>query len=183
MNQNSLLAKLEKGLRILTGVAIALILFQGVGVLTYVLNVWPRMREVPSTQITILVILAVTAGLVRSYLWIRIYWNGARLLSTLRVSGESTELPERLVPTLRTLTRLLVLSCILDVLLLPAIFLMDVFFPFTVSSMHLGLVQLATLLIPQAFGLSALVLAYLAHQYGRLVSERCQMKKELELTI
>jgi hypothetical protein len=183
MNQNSLLAKLEKGLRILTGVAIALILFQGVGVLTYVLNVWPSMREVPSTGITILVILAVTAGLVRSFLWIRIYLNGARLLSTFRIGGESTELPEKLAPTLRTLTRLLVASCILDVLLLPAIFLMDAFFPFAVSSMHIGLVQLATLLIPQAFGLSALVLAYLAHQYGQLVKERCQMKKELELTI
>jgi hypothetical protein len=183
MNQNSLLAKLEKGLRILSGVAIALILFQGTGVLMYVLNVWPRMREVTSTGITILAILAVTAGLVRSFLWIWIYWNGARVLSILRVSGESTELPERLVPTLRTLTRLLVISCILDVLLLPAIFLMDVFFPFTISSMHLGLVQLATLLIPQAFGLSALVLAYLAHQYGRLLTERCHMKKDLELTI
>ena len=74
-------------------------------------------------------------------------------------------------------------SCILDVLLLPAIFLMDVFFPFTLSSMHLGLVQVATLLIPQAFGLSALILAYLAHQYGGLLRERGQMKKDLELTI
>jgi hypothetical protein len=158
-------------------------MFQGVGVLTYALSVWPTMKMVPSTGITILGILAVTAALVRSSLWILIYWTGARLLSTLRASGEPTELPERLVPILGTLTRLLVASCILDVLLLPAIFLMDVFFPFTLSSMHLGLVQVATLLIPQAFGLSALILAYLAHQYGGLLRERGQMKKDLELTI
>jgi len=183
MNPHSLPAKLEKGLRILSGVALALILFQGIGVLTYVLTVWPRMSEVPSTGITILGILAVTAALVRSFLWIRIYWNGAKVLATFRAGGESTELPERLVPVLGTLTRLLVASCVLDVLLLPAIFLMDVFFPFAISSVQLGLVLLATLLIPQAFGLSALALAYLAHQYGQLVKERCHLKKELELTI
>ena len=153
------------------------------GVVIYVLTVWPKMRQVTSTGITVLGVMAVTAGLVRSALWIRIYWNGARVLSSLRASGESTELPERLVPVLGTLSRLLVASCILDVLLLPAIFLMDVFFPFKLSSMHLGLVQLATLLIPQAFGMAALILAYLTHQYGQLMKERVQMKKDLELTI
>jgi hypothetical protein len=183
MNQNALLAKLEKGLRILSGVALALILFQGLGVLTYVLSVWPRMIGVPSTGITILAIVAVSAALGRSSLWIRIYWTGANVLSTLRKNGESTELPNSLVPILRTLTRLLVASCVLDVLLLPAIFLMDSFFPFKLSSVQLGLIQVATLLIPQTFGLAALVLAYLAHQYGLLVQERCQMKRDLELTI
>jgi hypothetical protein len=60
---------------------------------------------------------------------------------------------------------------------------MDEFFPFQMSSVQLGMVQLATLLIPQAFGLTALILAYLAHQYGRLAKERCEMKTDLELTI
>ncbi len=183
MNQNSLLTKLEKGLRVLSGLALLLILFQGLGVLMYVLTLWPEMREVPSTGVTILGILAVTAALVRSVLWIRIYWNGAEVMSTLRKHGESTELPDRMVPILTTLTRLLVTSCILDILLLPAIFLMDTFFPFKISSVQLGLVQLAILLLPQAFGLAALILAYLAHQYGRLMKERCQMKEELELTV
>ena len=183
MSKNSLFAKLEKGLRFLSGLALALILFQGLGVLMYVVNVWPGMREVTSTGIAVLGIAAVTAGLVRSALWIRIYWSGARVLSTLRKTGESTDLADRLVPVLRTLTRLLTASCILDFLLLPGIFLMDVFFPFTLSSVHLGFVQLATLLIPQAFGLTALALAYVAHQYGQLVKERCQMKTDLELTI
>lgn len=183
MNQNALLARLEKGLRILAGLALALILFQSLGVLMYVMNVWPQQRAVPSTAITVVAVVAVTAALGRSCLWIRIYWSGAGVLSILRAKGESTELPGTLVPALRTLTRLLVASCALDVLLLPAIFLMDVFFPFKLSSVHLGLIQLASMLLPQAFGLAALILAYLTHQYGKLVEERCQMKKDLELTI
>ncbi|HUU01245.1 MAG TPA: hypothetical protein VM425_07405 [Myxococcota bacterium] len=67
--------------------------------------------------------------------------------------------------------------------MLPAIFLMDEFFPFTVSSWQLGLVDLGLLLFPQAFGLAALILAYLTHQYGQLMKERGQMKKDLERTI
>jgi hypothetical protein len=183
MSQNKVFAKLEKGFRFLSILQLALILFQGAGVLTYVLTVWPGMTGGPSTGITILVIGAVVAGLVRSCLWIRIYWNGAKVASTVRTHGESTELPDRLVPILGKLTRLLVASCALDVLLLPAIFLMDEFFPFTLSSVHLGLVQVAVLLYPQAFGLAALILAYLTHQYGQLMKERCQMKKDIELTI
>jgi len=183
MNKNSLLARLERGLRFLAGLALALIVFQGIGVLMYILTVWPQKSGAVPTGITILGAAAVTAGLARSSLWIRIYWNGAKVVSALRADGESAELPDRMVPILGTLTRLLVASCVLDVLLLPAIFLMDVFFPFKMSSVQLGLVQLATMLIPQAFGLAALALAYLAHQYGKLVKERCQMKKELELTI
>jgi uncharacterized membrane protein YqhA len=183
MNQNSMFARLEKGLRFLSGLALALFLFQVVGVLTYVLTVWPGMREVPSTGITVVVVGAVAAGLVRSCLWMRIYWNGAKVASTLRTHGESAELADMLVPILGTLTRLLVASCVLDVLLLPAIFLMDAFFPFTLSSVHLGLVQLASMLLPQAFGLAALILAYLTYQYGQFMKERCQMKTDLELTI
>jgi len=183
MSQSRVFAKLEKGLRFLSGLQLALILFQGTGVLTYVLTVWPGMKGAPSIGITILAIGAVAAGLVRSCLWIRIYWNGAKVASALRTHGESTELPDMIPPILGRLTRLLVTSCVLDVLLLPAIFLMDEFFPFTLSSVHLGLVQVAVLLYPQAFGLAALILAYLTHQYGQLMKERCQMKKDIELTI
>ena len=183
MKQSNVFAKLEKGFRFLSILQLALILFQGTGVLTYVLTVWPGMKDAPSTGITALAVGALAAGFARSFLWIRIYWVGAGAAGTLRACGESTELPDRLVPTLKTLTRLLVASCVLDVLLLPAIFLMDEFFPFTLSSGHLGLIQTAVLLYPQAFGLAALVLAYLIHQYGRLMKERCQMKKDIELTV
>ncbi|HUT79443.1 MAG TPA: hypothetical protein VM285_17230 [Polyangia bacterium] len=183
MSRDSLLAKLEKGFRALAGVALALVVFQGIGVLTYVLTVWPGMEVVPSTGITALVVAAVAAALARSCLWIRIYWNGSRLVSVQREHGESMSLADGLVPILGRLTRLLVASCVLDVLLLPAIFLMDAFFPFSISGVQLGLTLLATLLIPQAFGLTALILAYLARQYGRIVQERCRMRNELELTI
>ena len=183
MNRNSVLTRLEKGLRFLSGLALALLVFQVIGVLMYVLTAWPEMTAVPSTGITLVGIAAVAAGLSRSFLWILIYWNGAKVVSTQRAHGESTELADALVPVLGTLTRLLVASCVLDVLLLPAIFLMDVFFPFKLSSVHLGMVQVASMVIPQAFGLAALLLAYLARQYGQLVQERCRMKKELELTI
>jgi hypothetical protein len=183
MNQNSLFARIEKGLKLLAGLALALMLFQGLGVLIYVLTVWPQMSAVPSTGFTILATVAVAAALFRSCLWVRIYWTGAKVLSTLRTVEESTGLSDRLVPILKTLTRLLVASCILDVLFLPAIFLMDQFFPFTIASWQLGMVDLGLLLFPQAFGLAALILAYLTHQYGQLMKERGQMKKDLELTI
>lgn len=183
MNRNSVLTRLEKGLRFLSGLALALLVFQVIGVLMYILTAWPEMTVVPSTGITLVGIAAVAAGLSRSFLWILIYWNGAKVVSKHRAHGESTELADALVPVLGTLTRLLVASCVLDVLLLPAIFLMDVFFPFKLSSVHLGMVQVASMVIPQAFGLAALILAYLSRQYGHLVQERCRMKKELELTI
>lgn len=183
MNESSLFTKLEKGLRLLSGLALALALFQGIGVLTYVLCAWPSIQRVPSTEITVLVSTAVTAAVARSCLWVVIYWNGSKVLSTLCAHGESTQLSDKLVPILRTLTRLLVASCILDVLLLPAIFMMDRFLPLKLSSVQIGLVQVATLLLPQAFGMAALILAYLTHQYGRLMQERCQMRSELELTV
>ena len=183
MNQTTLFTKLEKGLRLLSGLALALMLFQGLGVLTYVVRAWPLIQHVPSTEITVLVIVAVMAGLARSSLWVLSYWNAAKVLSTLRAHGDSIELSLKLRPILGTLTHLQVECCILDVLLLPAIFLMDVFFPFKLSSVQLGLVQVATLLFPQAFGTAALILAYLVHQYGKLVQERCQMRSDLELIV
>ena len=183
MGQSRVFARLEKGLRFLAGLALALFVFQCVGLLMYVLTVWPGMAVKPSTGITALASASVVAGLARSTLWVRIYWTGSRVVATLRSHEGSAELPDRLLPILGVLTRLLIASCVLDVLLLPEIFLMDAFFPFTLSSVHLGLIQLASMLLPQAFGLAALILAYLTHQYGQLVRERCQMKTDLELTI
>jgi hypothetical protein len=183
MDKNSLLNKLEMGLRFFSGLVLTLLVFQGIGVLTYALTVWPKMGNVPSIEITVLCIAAVTAGLSRSFLWILIYWNGAKVISTLRANGESTELPDKLIPILRFLTKLLVANGVLDFLLLPSIFLMDTFFPFTLSSVHIGLAQATGMLIPQVFGIGALILAYLTHQYGRLIKERYEMKKELELII
>jgi len=183
MTSDSLLARAKRWLRALAVVALGLMLFQTLGVLTYIFTVWPEMVDSPSTGITALASGAVAAGLTRSCLWIRIYWTGARVASVLCTHGESEELPKRLVPVLRTLSRLLVASCVLDVLLLPAIFLMDSFFPFSVSGTTLGLTLAATLVIPQAFGLTALVLAWLARQYGHIVQERCRMKQELDLTV
>ncbi|MDD5309119.1 MAG: hypothetical protein PHU25_17540 [Deltaproteobacteria bacterium] len=183
MSQSKALARVEKGFKFLSGLALALFLFQVTGVLTYVLTAWPPAGGKPSTGIVVLVCAAVAAGLARSTLWVRIYWTGAKVASTLRSHGEKAELPDLLVPLLARLTRLLVASCVLDVLLLPSIFLMDAFFPFTLSSVHLGMIQLASMLLPQAFGLAALILAYLTHQYGQLMRERCRMKTDLELTI
>jgi len=181
MNRDLLMNKLGAGLRLLSWLALALLLFQTLGVLMYVVNVRPSMSGIPA-GIALLGTLAVAAGLGRSALWIRIYRNGAGAVETLGSGGEAAE-PEKLTGILDRLAKLLVTSCILDVLLLPAIFLMDVFFPFTLSSVHLGLVMLAAMLLPQAFGLAALLLAYLARQYGLLVRERCRMKSELDLTI
>ncbi|MCU0663077.1 MAG: hypothetical protein MUC50_12215 [Myxococcota bacterium] len=183
MKRDSLLARLEKGLRALSVVALGLMAFQTLGVLMYIFTVWPGMEDAPSLGITILATGAVAAGLIRSCLWVRIYWTGSKVAAVLRGHGESPELPDRLLPLLGALARLLVASCALDIALLPAIFLMDSFFPFSVSGVELGLTLLATLFIPQAFGLTALILAYLARQYGQIVQERCRMKQELELTI
>lgn len=183
MNRTSLFAKLERGLRLLAGLALALTLFQTTGVLVYALDVWPQMPKVPPLGVTALGIVAVTACIARSTLWVRIYWKAAAVPSTLQADGDSSTLPDRLLPILDTLTRLFIASSILDVLLLPFIFLMDVFFPFTLSSLHVGLAQVGVLLFPQAFGLAALVLAFLTHQYGNLIRERSQLRSDLELTV
>lgn len=183
MSGERVFAGLEKGLRLLAAFALALFAFQCVGVVMYIVTAWPGLPQKPPTGITALAAAAVAAGLARSTLWVRIYWTGSKLLSTLRRDGESPGLPGRLAPILGRLTRLLVASCVLDVLLLPAIFLMDAFFPFAVTGAHLGMTLLGAMLLPQAFGIAALVLAYLTHQYGRLVKERFEMKTDLDLTI
>jgi hypothetical protein len=82
-----------------------------------------------------------------------------------------------------TLTRLLIVSCILDLFFVPVIFQSNVLLPFPVSGLCLGLVDLSILLFPQAFGIAALILAFLTRQYGQLLRERSQMKEEIDLTI
>ncbi len=62
-------------------------------------------------------------------------------------------------------------------------FLSDVFMPFPLAGWRLGAVEAARILFPQAFGVAALILAFLAHQYSQLVQDRRRMRSELELTI
>jgi hypothetical protein len=163
--------------------ALALVGFQVLGLAVYLLTVWSGMRAAVSTSQSIFVGVAVVLGLVRSGVWVSVYWNGARALAIVRQDGDSPQLADRVAPVLDTLTRLLVASCILDLLFLPAIFLTDTFLPFSISGWRLGAVEVARLLFPQAFGLAALVLAYLTRQYGQLLRERSEMKRELELTV
>ncbi len=183
MTHDRILNPLEKALRFYAVFALAVMLFQGLGLGMYLVNVWPGVRSTFSTSVTTFVGLAVVLGFTRSGVWILVYWKGATALSMLRRDGASPGLADRLTPVLAMLTRLLVVSCVLDFCFLPAFFLADRFLPFTVSGWRLGLVELARLLLPQAFGLAALVLAFLTHQYGVLLRERGELKQELELTI
>ena len=127
--------------------------------------------------------MAIFLVLIRSCLWIRIYWSGAQVFSFFNQDDESPKIADRLAPVLRTLTKLLVASCILDLCFVPVVFLGDRLLPFPVSGLWLGIVDLSLILFPQAFGIGALILAFLAHQYGQLLTERGQMKAEIELTI
>ncbi len=183
MIHNNFLNPLGKALRFYAGFGIAVFLFQLAGLLMYFLNGWPRVRDTLSTGVTILVGLAVFSVLVRSCIWIRIYWSGARAFSLLRGEGESPDLADHLAPILMTLSRLLVMSCILDLFFVPVIFLSDVLHPFAVSWLWLGVLDLSILLFPQAFGIAALILAFLTYQYAQLLRERGQMKEEIGLTI
>ena len=183
MVHHKFIKALGKALRFYAGFALAVFLFQLIGLLIYFINVWPGVRDALSTGVTRFVGLAVVLVLVRSCLWIRIYWSGAGAFSILRLEGESSGLADRLAPGLKTLTRLLVTSCILDLCFVPVIFLSDRLLPFRVSGLWLGFVDLSIILFPQAFGIGALILAFLAYQYGQLLRERSQMKEEIELTI
>jgi hypothetical protein len=183
MIHHSFLNPLGKALRFYAGIALTVLLLQLVGLLMYSINVWPRVRDTLPAGVTIFAGLAGFLVLVRSCLWIRIYWSGAKAFSILRLEGESPDSADRLAPVLTTLTRLLVVSCILDLFFVPVIFLSDVLLPFSVSEWWIGSVYLTILLFPQAFGIAALILAFLTHQYGQLLRERSQMKEEIELTI
>jgi hypothetical protein len=183
MDPRGFLNPLEKALRTYAALVLALVLFQLLGLGMYLVNVWPDVRHSVSTGQKLVVCLALVFGFVRSFVWIQIYWKGARSLSILRRDSESPRLADRLAPVLERLTGLLVASCVLDLLFLPAYFLSDTFRPFAMSGWRLGAMELARLLFPQAFGMAALILAYLTSQYGQLLRERGDMKRELELTI
>jgi len=174
---------LEKALRFYTALALAIVLFQCLGLMMYLVNVWPTTSNRVSGAATLVLGTAVVLGLFRSCVWILIYWKGARALSLLRTEADSVSLGDRLAPILSGLTYLLIASCVLDVLFLPAYFLSDAFLPFSVAGWRLGVVELARILFPQAFGLAALVLAFLTHHYGQLLKERGRMQHELDLTI
>ena len=183
MFHHKFLKALGKAFKFYTGLALAVFLFQLVGLLVYFFNVWPGVRDNLSAAVTGFVGFAIVLILIRSCLWIRIYWSGAQTFSILHSEGESPKMDDRLAPVLKTLTRLLIISCILDLCFVPVIFLSDRLIPIPVSGLWLGGVDLSLLLFPQAFGIGALILAFLTHQYGQLLRERSQMKEEIKLTI
>ena len=174
---------LEKALRFYAVLALAIMLFQTLGLVMYMMNVWPSLRETASGPTTLVLGSAVILGMLRSLLWIGIYWKGAGAFLLVRTEGDSAAIGERLAPILSSLTRMLVISCALDILFLPAFFLSDIYLPFSVSGWRLGMVEFARIIFPQAFGFAALFLAFLTHHYGLLLKERGQMKQELDLTI
>jgi len=189
MDYNRIIRPLEKALRFYAILALAIVIFQGAGLLMYLVNVWPSLHTGGhtgvgiSTGITVLLFVAVVMGFARSFVWIKIYWDGSKAFALLGTERDSTEGADRLTPILTSLTRLLVVSCVLDVLFLPAYFLSDVVLPFPIAGWRLGFVEVARVVFPQAFGFAALILAFLTHQYGRLLKERSHMKNELEFTI
>lgn len=174
---------LEKVFKFYTGLAVAVLLFQLLGLLMYYLNVWPGIQNSLSTAVTGFIIIAVVLNFVRSGIWILIYRSGAQAFSILHHESESPQMADSLIPILRTLTRFLVVSCFLELCFVPIIFMSDSLLPFPISGLWLGIVDLALILFPQAYGIGALVLAFLTHQYGQLLKERSQMKEDLELTI
>jgi hypothetical protein len=189
MENDRLLRPLEKAFRGYALVLLVVLMTQLLGLGMYLFNVWPAMQGTsPSgvpikTQALVITALAVVAGFVRSAVWVAIYWQGSRVFRLLRTDGGDPTLAGRVLPVLRNLTLLLVTSCVLDVLFLPAYFASDAFLPFSVSGWRLGVVEVARVLFPQVFGIGALILAYLTHQYGRLLAERGRLQSELELTI
>ena len=185
MDHNRITRPLGKALRFYAVIALGLVLFQGTGLLMYLVNVWPsyKLTGAIPTWMTLVLAFAVLMGFARSFVWIKIYWTGSQALSMLGSDDGTPAMADRLVPKLGALTWLLIVSCILDVLFLPAYFLSDVVLPFPIAGWRLGAVEVARVLFPQAFGFAALVLAFLTHQYGQLLKERSRMQTELELTI
>ena len=184
MTHLSFLRPLEKALRIYAGLSLGIILLQLVGVAMYVHNVWPSVRPTMSTAVTHAACVLLAIGFLRGFVWVRIYWSGGRGLAMIRAGDEAHRLPRELVPVLDSLTWMLVLSCVLDFLFLPAYFLVDAFFRgFGVSGAQFGMVETARLLFPQAFGFAALILAFLTRQYAELLREGGRLRDELDLTV
>ena len=183
MSNPSISRPLQTALRFYAFLFAAIVVFQGTGLVMYLINVWPAYRSEVSRGVARLLVAAVAVGFARSFVWISIYWKGSRALSLLRGEADSPAGAQSLTVALSSLTRLLVASCVLDVLFLPAYFLSDVVLPFPLAGWRLGAVEAARLLFPQAFGIAALILAFLTHQFGQLFKERSELKNELELTI
>jgi lysylphosphatidylglycerol synthetase-like protein (DUF2156 family) len=189
MSHHQITEPLTKALRFYAVLAAAIVVFQLTGLLMYLVNVWPTARlqgpggEPISSAVATLLLFAVVMGFSRSFVWIKIYWDGSKALSLLRTVDDSPGTADDLGPVLTRLTWLLVTSCILDVLFLPAYFLSGAVLPFPLAGWRLGMVEVARVLFPQAFGIAALILAFLTHQYGQLIRERSRMQSELELTI
>ncbi len=72
MIHHSFLNPLEKTLRFFAGLALATVLFQIVGLLMYIANVWPSLRGTVYQAQIVLICIAVVLGLVRSMVWIRL---------------------------------------------------------------------------------------------------------------
>jgi hypothetical protein len=106
MNHSRITQPLAKALRFYAVLAVAIVIFQGIGLLMYLVNVWPTARlmgpggEPISTGVTVVLFAAVVMGFVRSFVWIKIYWNGSKALSLLKSEGESQEMADRLTPVL-----------------------------------------------------------------------------------
>lgn len=166
-----------------TVLALVVLLFQFVGLIMYSLNVWPNIQNSLSELITSFIIITVFLILIRSCIWIWIYWFGAKAFSILYHQDESPQIFDGLIPKLRTLTKLLVVSCILEVCFVPIIFMSDRLLTFPITGLWLGIIDLTLIFFPQAFGVSAIILAFLTHQYGKLLKERSQMREDFELTI
>ena len=186
MEDHRIMQPLEKALRAYAVLALAIVAVQGLGLGMYLINVWPGIREGAgglSATTTLVLAVATAMGFGRSVVWIKIYWDGSKALRLLRSELTTPHQHEALVSVLKNLTSLLIASCVLDVLFLPAYFLSDVVLPFPIAGWRLGVVELARIVFPQAFGVAALILAFLTHQTRCLVDERRRMKRELDLTI
>jgi lysylphosphatidylglycerol synthetase-like protein (DUF2156 family) len=189
MEHSRITEPLSKALRFYAVLATALVIFQVIGLLMYLVNVWPTARlmgpsgEPISRGVALTLLVAVVMGFTRSFVWIKIYWDGSKALSLVKSAQETRDAADLLTPVLGNLTRLLIVSCVLDVLFLPAYFLSGAVLPFPIAGWRLGAVEVARVVFPQAFGFAALILAFLTHQYGRLLGESSRMKNELELTI
>ena len=110
MDHQRIIQPLGKALRFYAVLALAIVIFQGIGLLMYLVNVWPSVRAAgpsgePISSVTALILgAAVVMGFARSFLWIRIYWDGSKVLGLLRSDEGSAEADSRLMRLLSGLT-------------------------------------------------------------------------------
>ena len=114
MKHSRITEPLSKALRFYAVLATALVIFQLIGLLMYLVNVWPTARlmgpsgEPISRGVALVLLVAVVMGFTRSFVWIKIYWDGSKALSLLKSAQETQIAAERLTPILANLTRLLI---------------------------------------------------------------------------